>query len=75
METWDKGRFHSPFAATEGSSMSGTIGANWRHAPRRQTGLSGAPRSGLPLFVAVPLALLLTGAIVTVTAFLVERLG
>lgn len=56
--------------------MSGTIGAHWRHAIRHPSGPETAARSsGLPLVVALPIALLLTGAIVAITAALVERLG
>jgi hypothetical protein len=56
--------------------MSGTIGAHWRHATRHPTGTPTVARSsGLPLVVALPIALMLTGAIVAITAALVERLG
>ena len=74
METEDKGRFHSPFAATEGSSMSGTIGAHLRQAVRRPSEVRSAA-AGLPLAIALPLAIILTIGIVTATSMLVERLG
>ena len=56
--------------------MSGMIGAHWRHVTRHPSGTQTVTRSsGLPLVVALPVALMLTGAIVAITAALVERLG